>query len=169
MYHYDSILGRLYIEMSRNTLYSLYWEDHKGFRPPRRSLPIPQTGEGIIWVGHWLDVYFSGQPVDLRVLEEVDIHFEPQGTDYQEEVWKLLVNIPYGKIVSYAQLAQAYIQAYGRPTSPRAVGSAVARNPISIFIPCHRVIGGDGSLTGYAGGMERKKFLLELEGSFHER
>ena len=169
MYHYDSILGRLYIEMSRNTLYSLYWEDHKGFRPPRRSLPIPQTGEGINWVGHWLDVYFSGQPVDLRVLEEVDIHFEPQGTDYQEEVWKLLVNIPYGKIVSYAQLAQAYAQAYGRPTSPRAVGSAVARNPISIFIPCHRVIGGDGSLTGYAGGMERKKFLLELEGSFHER
>ena len=169
MYHYDSILGRLYIEMSRNTLYSLYWEHHKGFRPPRRSLPIPQTGEGINWVGHWLDVYFSGQPVDLRVLEEVDIHFEPQGTDYQEEVWKLLVNIPYGKIVSYAQLAQAYIQAYGRPTSPRAVGSAVARNPISIFIPCHRVIGGDGSLTGYAGGMERKKFLLELEGSFHER
>lgn len=165
MYHYDSILGRLYIEMSQDLLYSIYWEDHKGFVPPKRSLRLPESGTGTVWIGQWLNAYFSGQPVDLMSLQEAGVRFEPQGSDFQEEVWKLLVNVPYGKLVSYQQLAHAYFQAYGRPTSPRAVGSAVARNPISILIPCHRVIGADGSLTGYAGGLERKQYLLRLEGA----
>lgn len=84
-----------------------------------------------------------------------------EGTSFQRAVWELLREIPFGETRSYAQIAEAM----GNPRSVRAVGLANGHNPISIVIPCHRVIGSDGSLTGYGGGLERKKFLLELEGA----
>lgn len=92
---------------------------------------------------------------------EHSIPLDPIGTDFQKMVWNELLNIPLGKTISYLDLAKKC----GGPTYTRAVASANAKNPISILIPCHRVIGADGSLTGYAGGLERKKFLLELEGA----
>jgi methylated-DNA-[protein]-cysteine S-methyltransferase len=81
------------------------------------------------------------------------------GTAFQERVWRALLEIPYGETISYGELARRI----GRPDAVRAVGMANGRNPISIIVPCHRVIGADGALTGYAGGLERKRFLLDLE------
>lgn len=94
----------------------------------------------------------------------VDFPMNPSGTDFQKEVWNALKNIPNGETISYLDLAMTC----GGKTYTRAVASANGKNPISIFIPCHRVIGSDGSLTGYAGGLNRKKYLLELEGAMNQ-
>lgn len=101
-----------------------------------------------------LSAYFGGE------LSEFDIALAPSGTPFQLKVWSALTTIPYGRTMSYGGLATRFL---GRPTASRAVGLANGRNPISIVIPCHRVIGADGSLTGYAGGLPRKQRLLALE------
>lgn len=97
--------------------------------------------------------YFEGKRI------EFNLKLNPQGTDFQKKVWEELQQIPYGKTRSYQQIANKL----GNPKVIRAAASANGKNPISIIIPCHRVIGSDGSLTGYAGGLHRKKWLLELE------
>ena len=88
----------------------------------------------------------------------------PAGTDFQQAVWKLLLEIPYGETSTYGAIASRLVSV-GRKASAQAVGGAVGHNPISLLIPCHRVLGSDGSLIGYAGGIEKKRALLELEGS----
>jgi methylated-DNA-[protein]-cysteine S-methyltransferase len=100
-----------------------------------------------------LRAYFAGE------LREFDLPLAPQGTPFQREVWDALREIPYGGTISYAELAAAV----GRPDAARAVGAANGRNPIAIVIPCHRVIGASGALTGYGGGLRRKRLLLDLE------
>jgi methylated-DNA-[protein]-cysteine S-methyltransferase len=100
-----------------------------------------------------LDAYFAGE----RVL--FDLPLAPVGTPFQLSVWNALLGIPYGETVSYAEIARRV----GRPSAVRAVGAANGRNPIAILIPCHRVIGANGTLTGYGGGLDRKQALLELE------
>lgn len=100
-----------------------------------------------------LRAYFDGS------LTEFELPLAPQGTDFQMTVWRELCNIPFGTTISYAELARRI----GRPTASRAVGHSNARNPISIIVPCHRVIGAENSLTGYAGGLDRKRALLALE------
>ena len=100
-----------------------------------------------------LRAYFDG------TLTDFDLPLAPQGTEFQTTVWRELCNIPFGETISYAELARRI----GRPTASRAVGHSNARNPISIIVPCHRVIGADQSLTGYAGGLERKRMLLAHE------
>ncbi len=100
-----------------------------------------------------LQEYFNGER------REFTLKLSPKGTDFQQKVWKELEKIPYGKTVSYQQIANNF----GNPKVIRAAASANGKNPISIIIPCHRVIGSDGSLTGYAGGLHRKKWLLDLE------
>ncbi len=102
-----------------------------------------------------LAAYFAG------ALTRFDLPLAPRGTPFQLRVWERLREIPYGETMSYAQLALQI----GEPRAIRAVGAANGRNPLPIVVPCHRVIGADGSLTGYAGGLERKRLLLELEGS----
>ena len=102
-----------------------------------------------------LDEYFSGTRTHF------DLSLAPQGTPFQTEVWHTLATIPYGETISYAQLAQRV----GKPTAMRAVGAANGRNPLPIVLPCHRVIGADGSLTGFGGGLPTNQFLLELEGA----
>ena len=102
-----------------------------------------------------LQEYFSG------ARQQFDLPLAPQGTPFQQEVWHTLATIPYGETISYAQLAQRV----GKPTAMRAVGAANGRNPLPIVLPCHRVIGADGSLTGFGGGLPTKQFLLELEGA----
>lgn len=106
----------------------------------------------------WLDVYFSGQePGFIPPLR-------PTGTDFQQEVWLLLQEIPYGKTTTYGEIATVLAARRGIPRmSAQAVGSAAGRNPIPIFIPCHRVVGSGGKLTGYSGGLEKKQFLLSNE------
>ena len=107
----------------------------------------------------WLDRYFAGDPLPVATL-----HLKPEGTPFQQRVWKLLASIPYGELRTYADLAAQITREDGGKTSARAVGTANGRNPISIILPCHRVVGSDGSLTGYAGGIARKVWLLEHEG-----
>lgn len=107
----------------------------------------------------WLDAYFEGRDPGKPPC------MSTAGTPFQELVWKELTHIPYGQTVTYGEIAQRIERRKGKPHASRAVGTAVGRNPISIMIPCHRVIGTDGSLTGYAGGIDRKRSLLELERS----
>ena len=108
-------------------------------------------------VSRWLDVYFSGRdPGTLPPLA-------PHGTAFQQAVWNILRRIPYGTTTTYGRIAAHIAAARGGRMSAQAVGGAVGRNPISILIPCHRVIGTDGSLTGYAGGLDKKEALLRLE------
>ena len=106
------------------------------------------------------DRYFAGEKPS-----PLELPLAPAGTPFQRAVWEQLEQIPYGATTTYGAIAQTLARAMGRPSlSPQAVGSAVGRNPISIVIPCHRVVGADSSLTGYAGGLERKKWLLQHEG-----
>lgn len=100
-----------------------------------------------------LEAYFAGE------LTEFDLPLNPCGTEFQKQVWQELKTIPYGVTISYGELAKRV----GNPNSSRAVGAANGRNPISIIVPCHRVIGSNGKLTGYGGGMERKEWLLAHE------
>ncbi len=106
----------------------------------------------------WLEIYFSGR----------DPGFMPplsaKGTTFQEEVWEILKEIPFGQVLSYGEIARRIAEKRGlKRMSAQAVGGAVGRNPIAIIVPCHRVVGTDGSLTGYAGGLEKKEALLKLE------
>lgn len=108
--------------------------------------------------GEWLDLYFSGmQPGALPPLA-------PKGSDFRQAVWQLLLNIPYGSVTTYGAIAKELEKSRKKAVSAQAVGGAVGHNPISILIPCHRVVGSDGSLTGYAGGIDKKRWLLEREG-----
>jgi methylated-DNA-[protein]-cysteine S-methyltransferase len=100
-----------------------------------------------------LAAYFAGE------LTEFDLPLAPRGSEFQLRVWNALLEIPYGETASYGQIAAAV----GRPDAVRAVGATNGRNPIAVIIPCHRVIGADGALVGYGGGLERKRLLLELE------
>ena len=107
----------------------------------------------------WLECYFAGEKPSPE-----ELPLRPEGTDFQQMVWRELLHIPYGQVTTYGSLAKAVAEEMGRETmSAQAVGQAVGHNPISIIIPCHRVVGTDGSLTGYAGGLDRKIRLLELE------
>lgn len=118
-----------------------------------QDIPVLQAAKA------WLDDYFAERrPTPSR------LPLAPEGTVYQQQVWQVLCEIPYGKTITYAEVAAAAAKKMGRPTaSARAAGSAIGKNPISIIIPCHRVIGADGSLTGYAGGIENKVKLLRHE------
>jgi len=118
------------------------------------SPKFPRGGDKIIeQAKKELDAYFAGK------LKEFKVPVRPQGTDFQQAAWKALTKIPYGVTRSYGDQARAI----GKPKAVRAIGAANGRNPIPIIIPCHRVIGADGSLTGFGGGMATKQFLLELE------
>lgn len=101
-----------------------------------------------------LGEYFDGNR------KAFDVPLDPQGTEFQKQVWQALLDIPYGQMASYAEVASAI----NKPKAVRAVGAANGKNPISILVPCHRVIGSNGTLTGYAGGLPRKQWLLQLEG-----
>lgn len=112
-------------------------------------------------VKSWLDRYFAGRKPDIS-----ELSLAPAGSEFRQEVWRILCEIPYGEVVTYGSIAKRMAEKMGRETmSSQAVGGAVSHNPISIIIPCHRVAGADGSLTGYAGGIQTKVKLLELEGA----
>jgi len=106
----------------------------------------------------WLESYFSGEQTPIK------ISLQPKGTMFQERVWKILQEIPYGETMTYGEIAQRIAKEKGVETySAQAVGQAVGKNPISILIPCHRVLGKNGALTGYVGGVHRKEQLLRIE------
>lgn len=108
----------------------------------------------------WLDIYFSGKVPDFTP----DLNLNGV-SPFRERVWKILLKIPYGKLTTYGQIAKKIEAETGKRVSAQAVGGAVGHNPISLIVPCHRVVGANGGLTGYAGGLDKKIFLLKLEGS----
>jgi len=125
------------------------------FANPRYPAPVPPRGEDAVLraARRQLDAYFDNR------LKAFDVTLAAEGTPFQRKVWAALMHIGYGETCSYGQLAAAI----GSPAASRAVGLANGRNPIAIIVPCHRVIGANGALTGYGGGMERKQLLLDLE------
>ena len=155
MYYESPDLGRLTLAADENGLVGLWMEGQKYFGAGLS----PEAEENaahpaLLQAADWLGRYFAGErpcPGSLPLA--------PRGTDFQQRVWAGLLGIGYGRTVTYGALAREL----GMPAAVRAVAGAVGRNPISILIPCHRVVGADGRLTGYAGGLERKRFLLELE------
>ena len=156
--HYRSPLGGITIAGSGSEITGLWFDGQKYFGSTlsseyeEKSLPVfTETKK-------WLDIYFSGKEPDFMP----PLHMI--GSPFQIAVWEILRNIPYGKTMTYGEIAKIVAEKQGLPhMSPQAVGGAVGHNKISILIPCHRVVGTDGSLTGYAGGIDKKAKLLNLE------
>ena len=148
-----SPVGQLTLVASDVALVAVLWENDGPGRVRVGPLTERHDHPVLIETERQLASYFAGR---LRAFS-VPLHF--QGTDFQKSVWAALMAIPFGETRSYADIARAI----GRPSAVRAVGAANGRNPISIIAPCHRVVGSDGSLTGFAGGLDAKRYLLALE------
>ncbi len=156
--HYESPLGRILLAADEAGLTGLWFEGQKYFarslqkEQEEKETPIFEQAK------RWLDLYFSGKEPDISV----PLHL--LGTDFQKKVWEILRTITYGHTMTYGEIARQLAAEKGSSRmSAQAVGGAVGRNPISILVPCHRVVGASGSLTGYAGGLDRKVKLLTLE------
>lgn len=147
---YDSPVGRLLLTSDGTSLTGLWMNSQ-----PRPILKMEQNDSLPLFdsVRSWLDAYFQGQ------LPETDFPLSPDGTDFQRKVWQILLRIPHGKTTTYGSIAKEIAP----NMSAQAVGGAVGKNPISIIIPCHRVVGTKGQLTGYAGGLDKKIWLLRHE------
>lgn len=154
----DSPVGPVTVASDDEAIIGLWLEGQKYFEATleaaeeRPDLPVLAEARA------WLERYFAGD--DPGALPPVS----PRGTAFQQRVWAQLAEIPYGQLTTYGQIARRLKEQTGARTSARAVGSAVGRNPISIILPCHRVVGSTGSLTGYAGGLQKKIALLGIEG-----
>ena len=156
--NYESPIGKIIMASDGKGLSGLWFEGQKYFGSTLSSeyqeldLPIfEQTKQ-------WLDLYFNGSPPNFTPLLSLN------ASSFYLEVWKILRKIPYGQVTTYGNIAKVIAESRKIKTmSAQAVGGAVGHNPISIIIPCHRVIGSNGNLTGYAGGIEKKKYLLNLE------
>lgn len=156
--HYSSPLGDILLAADSVGLTGLWFEGQKYFA---LNLDKEHEEKEILLFAEakrWLDIYFSGKEPDFSV----PLHFT--GTEFQNEVWELLLAIPYGQTTTYGELARRIAGKRGvKHMSAQAVGGAVGHNNISVIVPCHRVVGTNGSLTGYAGGIDKKIKLLELE------
>lgn len=156
--HYKSPIGNILLAADEIGLTGLWFEGQKYFalnldkEHEKREIPLFETAKC------WLNAYFSGKTPDFSV----PLHLI--GTDFQKEVWTLLCDIPYGQTAAYGKIAkQLAAKRNIKSMSAQAVGGAVGHNPISVIVPCHRVVGTNGNLTGYAGGIDRKIWLLNLE------
>jgi methylated-DNA-[protein]-cysteine S-methyltransferase len=149
----DSPLGDLTLVAHDGALAGVYFTDHA--RRPSAAMFGARNTAGFEATVQQLGEYFRGDRT------EFDLPLAPRGGEFQLRVWNMLRRIPYGQTRTYGQLAAEL----GDPGLARAVGTANSRNPLSVIVPCHRVVGADGALVGYAGGLERKRFLLSLEGA----
>ena len=156
--HYCSLLGGITISAKNNQITGLWFDDQKYFGS---TLPENYTEKTLLVfeeTKRWLDIYFSGKAPDFTppILMEA--------TPFRKAVWNILLTIPFGQTMTYGEIADKIARQKGLDRmSAQAVGGATGHNPISLIIPCHRVVGTNGSLTGYAGGIEKKKRLLTLE------
>lgn len=159
---YDSPVGTLTLASDGKNLNGLWIEGQKYHGGSiAEELAFGEEVPVLDATRAWLDAYFAGKRPVVS-----DLPLEPLGSDFQRIVWRLLAKIPYGETTTYGELARRVAIEQGKErTSAMAVGGAVGHNPISIIIPCHRVVGADGSLTGYAGGLDKKIWLLEHEGA----
>ena len=147
----DSPVGELLLSGDGQALHGLYMQEGRTAAAVRADWQ--RDDDAFTDVRAQLDEYFDGRRTDF------DLPLAIAGSEFQRRVWRALLDIPYGETVSYGEQARRL----GPPATPRNVGATNGRNPISIIVPCHRVVGSDGSLTGYGGGLERKRMLLDLE------
>lgn len=157
---YPSPLGELLLAEKENKLIGLWLKNQNYYGEIIKDEEIIEANnrEILLKTKSWLDRYFKKEKPNVKELEINLI-----GTPFRKKVWTLLLNIPYGKLITYKDLANEYEKKNKSKTSARAIGTAVKHNPISIIIPCHRVVGKNNTLTGYAGGIEKKRILIEHE------
>ena len=158
---HPSPVGRITLACDDDAIVGLWMEGQKYILGSIAEPMIPKDDCPLLTAAkQWLDRYFSGEKPAAD-----ELALRPIGGEFRQEVWAMLRQIPYGEVITYAEIAKKIAHRQGRKSmSAQAVGGAVGHNPISILIPCHRVVGSNGCLTGYAGGLEAKKKLLELEG-----
>ena len=154
--YYHSPLGEMLLASKNNKLMGAWFEGQKYYLANINENIMEKEDEALVNAVNWLNDYFKGNKPLIN-----DLDLAPEGSDFRLKVWKILREIPYGETITYGEIAKR-ISKDGK-MSAQAVGGAVAHNPISIIIPCHRVVGANGKLTGYAGGIDRKRFLLEHE------
>lgn len=166
-YKFEMLLGKMVVGIhSDGTIFGLWFEDQKHFpKIPQDAIWFEKKHESnkikktLNALETQLEKYFRGE------LEAFDLPLSPKGTDFQNRIWRILEAIKFGETTTYGEISDLVSKEMNKKSmSAQAVGNAVGRNPISIIIPCHRVLGSDGSLTGYAGGVDRKRTLLEIEG-----
>lgn len=156
---YLSPLGEILLAADESGLTGLWFKDQKYFAHGLDHEHVEKDTPILSDTRKWLNIYFSGKEPDFYI----PLHLS--GTDFQKEVWNILSSIPYGKTMTYGEIAEIVARKKNmKRMSAQAIGSAVGHNEISIIIPCHRVVGSNGSLTGYAGGIDKKEALLKLEG-----
>lgn len=159
--HYLTPIGEYLIVSDGENITGMWMVGQKYFAHNIKENIVEKSDLPIFAVTkNWLDRYFAGEKPAI-----FELPFAPKGSEFQQNVWNMLCEIPYGEVTTYGKIAQEIATLKGKKRmSAQAVGGAVGHNPISIIIPCHRVIGSDGSLTGYAGGIDVKLKLLEHEG-----
>lgn len=156
--HYDSPLGAILLAADETGLTGLWFDGQKYFARDLPAERVEQNTPVLSEAKRWLDIYFTGKEPDFMP----PLH--PIGSAFRRSVWDILLRIPYGQMTTYGEIARQLAEKQGRPRiAAQAVGGAVGHNKISIIIPCHRVVGTNGSLTGYAGGIDKKVKLLEWE------
>ena len=157
--YYCSPIGKMLLASDETGLTGIWFEGEKFYSSGLDSEHKEKESDVLEEARRWLDIYFTGRNPDFTPR----LHL--QGSPFRMMVWDILKEIPYGQTMTYNETAKHIAKAKGLPhMSAQAVGGAVAHNPVSIIIPCHRVIGSDGSLTGYAGGIDKKVKLLQYEG-----
>lgn len=157
-YDTHSPVGKLTLASNGDAICGLWMQGQRYYLDTLPEKPVPQDDDVLKEFRSWLDAYFAGKKPAINSLP-----LAPIGSEFRQKVWQILCEIPYGQVTTYGEIAQE-IKARGGKAAPIAVGGAVGHNPISITIPCHRVVGSDGSLTGYSGGVNKKLWLLEFEG-----
>lgn len=159
IHHYESPLGGITLASDGESLTGLWFDGQKYYaatlQENHKEMPLPVFSEA----DYWLDTYFNGEVPDFTPT----LHVQTTSS-FRKAVWDILLTIPYGQTMTYGEIASLIAKQKGiARMSPQAVGGAVGHNPISLIIPCHRVVGTNGSLTGYAGGIDKKLKLLTLE------
>lgn len=157
--NYKSPIGNLLIASKNNKLIGLWIEGQKYYFSNFKDEVQQLDNNILLKTKEWLDRYFNKEKPSINELE-----LNPIGSEFRQEVWKILCTIPYGKVITYNDISKQIAHNRGiNKMSAQAIGGAVGHNPISIIIPCHRVVGSNGSLTGYAGGIDKKIYLLKHE------
>lgn len=163
VYDYDSPLGEILLAANDKGLTGLWFQGQKYFAPGLDKSCVTKKTEAISSAIKWLDEYFSG------IEPTINVPLDFEGSEFQKDVWNQLCMIPYGETVTYGHIAKEIAKARGlKQMSAQAVGGAVGHNKIGIIVPCHRVVGSNGSLTGYAGGISKKRRLLEIEHAWQD-
>jgi methylated-DNA-[protein]-cysteine S-methyltransferase len=157
---YQAPMGTITAAAEDDALIGLWFDGQKYYPKGKETWVLKPDYPVLVELGEWLDRYFAGSSKDFAG------KLAAKGSEFRQEVWQKLLEIPYGKTTTYGTIAKQLAKEHGKEKmSAQAVGGAVGHNPISLIIPCHRVVGSTGSLTGYAGGVDKKEALLKLEGA----